>query len=88
MPPISVEDAQLVAGPPSGQFPKVRVQRNQTILVAAANSRERGAATVIGHDPADPFIGPGLGEDLRVYAHKGNSAVSRLPNWTICTNAI
>lgn len=59
-----------MTGPPSGQFPEVRVQRNQAVLVVAANSRERRAATVIGHHPAYPFTGPDLSEDLRVYAHK------------------
>jgi hypothetical protein len=76
MPSIPVEDAQPVTDPPSRQFPEVRVQRNQTVLAITANSRERRAAAVIGHHPADPFIGPDLGQDLRADAHKGNTAIS------------
>ena len=87
MPPVSLEDAQPVTDPPSGQFTEVSVQRNQTILVAAANSRERRAATVIGHHPAYPFNGPDLSDDLRVYAHNGNSAASYMPNCPICTHS-
>jgi hypothetical protein len=87
MPPVSVEDAQPVTDPPSGQFPEVSVQRDQTVLAAAANSRERRAATVIGHHPAYPFTGPDLSDDLRVYAHNGDCAASHMPNWTICTHS-